>query len=129
MNSPCTAQAQAFGQQVESHENFLLGGSQIEEGGSTPAGEGFATGPADKESGFASTSSSIGSIGDHIAETLLAIPSTFRIGTGDIQILRLGTTSLFSSLSHPLLLSKERITEIEYIINILKGHDPISIIT
>jgi hypothetical protein len=108
---------------VEPHNNFLLGRSEVEEGSSTPTGEGLATGSAEKESGFASASSSIGSIGDHIAETLLAITFTFGIGTGNIQIFRLWTTSLLRSLSHPLLLSKERITEIEYIINILKGHD------
>jgi hypothetical protein len=117
-----TPQAQAFGHQFESHKNFFLGTPKVEESRSVAAGEGLATGPAEEESGFASASGSIGPVGDHIAKALFVMVFAFRIGTRDIQIFRFRTTSLLRSHSHPLLLSKERITQLGTIINILQGH-------
>src|SRR5271169_624467 len=89
-----TTQAQAFGHQFESHKNFLLGTPKVEESRSVAAGEGLATGSAEEESGFASASSTIGSVGDHIAEALFVMVLAFRIRTSDIQIFRFRTTSL-----------------------------------
>jgi hypothetical protein len=104
-----TTKAKALGQQFESHKNFFLGTSKVEESSSTTAGKGFATGSAEKESGLASASGSVGSIGDHIAKILFAMVFTFGVRTCDIQIFRLRTTFSPRPLSHPFLLSKERI--------------------
>jgi len=100
---------QPLGQELQTHEDSLLGAAKIKEGGTSTAGEGFPTGSTEKEVCFACASSSIGTIGDHIAQTFLSEMLALGIGAGDVQIFRLWSTFLLCSLSHPLLLFKERI--------------------
>lgn len=83
--------------------------SKVEKDHPATAGKRFAASSVQKELSLAGTSRSIRPIGDHIAEALLTILFTSGIGTSDIQVFRLGITFLLRSLSHPLLLSKERI--------------------
>jgi len=103
-----SAKPQPLGQHLKSLKNLLLGASKVEEGSPGTAGERFATGAAEKESGFPSASRSVSPVGDHIAQTFLAMAPALGIRTSDAQILRLRTTFFLCSLGHPLLL-EERI--------------------
>ena len=67
------AKSQTLGQELETHEHFLLGTSKPEEGSPCAAREGLATGSAQKESCFTGTAGSVGAIGDDIAQTLLGL--------------------------------------------------------
>jgi len=118
-DSRSTTKSQALGQELKTHKQFLLGTSKAEECSPSPAGEGFATGSAQKESCFAATSGSVGPIGDDIAQTFLSMVFTVWVGTTDIQEFWFWTTFLLSSLGHPLLLSEGRIAYMKEIINIL----------
>ena len=82
-NSRSSTKAQTLSQQLEAHKYFLLGTSETKEG--SPLRLEKALPQVRHRKSRASTSDSVGAIGDDIAQTFLTMMLTVRIGTTDIK--------------------------------------------